>query len=94
MIIYPRRIVIIYFKNIKDPNFGEEEWIIVSGNPSDLATAIASIDDNQYTRTKMGNAGRRIAMDRFSWTTVAGDMATLYQSCIDRTECPAFTAAS
>ena len=26
MIIYPRRIVIIYFKNIKDPNFGEEEW--------------------------------------------------------------------
>ncbi len=27
MFIYPLRIVTIYFKNIKDPNFGEEEWI-------------------------------------------------------------------
>jgi len=27
MFIYPRRIVTIYFKKIKDLNFGEEEWI-------------------------------------------------------------------
>ena len=56
--------------------------LVVTGGPDDLAAAIASVDDDEDAWIKLGDAGRRAAMDQFSWAAVAAEMDTLYQSCI------------
>ena len=68
--------------------------LVVTGDPGELATAIALIDEHEDARTKMGDAGRRTATDQFSWATVAVEMETLYKSCIDQADLPAFSVTS
>ena len=62
--------------------------IVVEGTPETLAAAINGLLEDPRESLRMGEAGRRIATQRFSWAAVAGQMEQVYQECAcERKEC-------
>jgi len=57
--------------------------LVVDGAPSAIACAIAALRSNPRLRLAMGEAGRRIAAQRFSWPTIAEQMEGLYRECVE-----------
>lgn len=55
--------------------------LVVEGNPEQLAKAIATLEPDKSRRKAMGDAGRQIAVEQFSWAGVAAKMETLYAEC-------------
>jgi glycosyltransferase involved in cell wall biosynthesis len=58
--------------------------LVVDGDPAELSGAINNLLHSPEDRRRMGESGRRIARERFSWDAIAADMELLYQECIDR----------
>ena len=54
--------------------------LVTSGRAEPLAMAINTLLSNAERRRAMGEAGRRLARDRFAWAAVAAQMESLYQS--------------
>ncbi len=55
--------------------------LVVNGEPDQLAEAMARLDNDANARKTMGDAGRRAAAERFSWTRIAAEMDELYAQC-------------
>jgi len=55
--------------------------LVVEGTPENLAAAINTLLQNPDQCRRMGEAGRRIARDQFSWAAIARKMEQVYQRC-------------
>ncbi len=55
----------------------------------DLASAITTLMADPARAAEMGRAGRRRAIEQFSWTSIAKQTADLYQALIDAAAAPA-----
>jgi len=62
--------------------------LVAEGNPTSLASAIARLMGDTELRRRMGECGRRIVAERFTWPAVAERMERAYQSAIDRPPAP------
>jgi glycosyltransferase involved in cell wall biosynthesis len=55
--------------------------LVVEGTPKKLAAAISGLLRNHDQCRRMGEAGRQIALEQFSWDAIAGQMEQVYQQC-------------
>jgi glycosyltransferase involved in cell wall biosynthesis len=55
--------------------------IVVEGTPEKLAAAINGLLQDRDQCRRMGEAGRRIATEQFSWDAIAGQMEQVYRAC-------------
>jgi|SRR5271166_2208227 len=55
--------------------------LVVEGTPEKLATAINGLLQDRDQCQRMGEAGRRIATEQFSWDAIAGQMEQVYHAC-------------
>ena len=53
--------------------------VVVLGDPLPLARALQGVLADESAARAMGEAGRRIARERFSWQVVAGEMENVYE---------------
>jgi len=56
---------------------------VSAGDPDSLASALTSLGHDEGARKKMSEAGKRTAIERFSWTGTAAQMQRLYAQCIE-----------
>lgn len=57
--------------------------LVQPGDPEALAAAIRDLVESPETRVRLGAAGRRRALDRYSWTSVAEATVAAYTEAID-----------
>ncbi|NRQ50128.1 glycosyltransferase family 4 protein [Aeromicrobium stalagmiti] len=57
--------------------------LVEPGDPEALASAIRDLLDSPETRERLGSAGRRRALDRYSWTSVAEATVAAYTEAIE-----------
>jgi len=62
----------------------ENGWLVPPGNPQALAEVILKLIENPILAKNLGQAGRRIAEQRFSKEKVAGQILELYQDSLNR----------
>ncbi|MDQ3620765.1 MAG: glycosyltransferase family 4 protein [Actinomycetota bacterium] len=58
---------------------GEAGWLVPPGDASALASAIGSMLDEDTLRERLGRAGRRRTLSRFTWNASASQTAALYR---------------
>lgn len=58
----------------------EHVGLVIEGSPERLGGAIARLAANPAEREAMGERGRRVARERYSWSAVAERMERLYES--------------
>ncbi|ADI66057.1 glycosyltransferase [Trichormus azollae] len=61
-----------------------EAGIIVEGEIGSLKSAIADLLKNPQLREKMGKNGRLVALQRYSWQTVAQQLVSTYQAILNQ----------
>lgn len=57
--------------------------IVVDGEAKDIGTAIAGLISDPARRSRMGEAGKKLAMQDFSWARIAEQMEHVYRRCLD-----------
>jgi len=62
---------------VRNSNVG----LVVEGTPENLGAAINTLLRNPDQCRRMGEAGRRIAREQFSWAAIARKMEQVYQRC-------------
>lgn len=63
---------------------GECAVLVAPGDAEELAQALGDLLDDPERRTRMGEAGRRRALERYSWRAVAEATAAAYGRAIDQ----------
>lgn len=63
---------------------GECAELVTPGDVGELTRAISGLLDSPMRRHRMGMAGRRRALDVFSWKSVAAQTVSVYERAIDR----------
>ena len=63
---------------------GECADLVAPGDIDELTTALGRLLDSPERRTRLGAAGRRRAVEVFSWESVAAQTVRIYQQAIDR----------
>ncbi len=53
--------------------------LVTPGDPEPLARALRSVLVDRNAAHAMGEAGRKVAVERFTWEAIAGDMERAYQ---------------
>ncbi|MET0930764.1 MAG: glycosyltransferase, partial [Aeromicrobium sp.] len=73
-----------------DPSTGASECAVLvePGDPEALAAAIRELVESPETRARLGAAGRRRALDRYSWTSVAEMTVAAYTEAITAAKTP------
>lgn len=64
---------------------GECAQLVTPGDVEELTSALAGLLDSPEHRRRLGSAGRRRALEVFSWESVAAQTVRVYQQAIDRT---------
>ena len=67
---------------VREANAG----LVIEGEPERLAAAINDLLQDPDKCQQMGEAGRRIAKERFSWDAIAQKMELVYEQCICETQ--------
>ncbi|MCW2841855.1 MAG: glycosyl transferase family 1 [Aeromicrobium sp.] len=62
---------------------GDCAVLVEPGDPEALASAIRDLLESPAERARLGDAGRRRALDRYSWTSVAEATVAAYTEAID-----------
>ena len=57
---------------------------VAPGDEAALADAIEAIVTDEPGRERMGSAARELAVERYSWSRIAGRLDRIYQSLVDR----------
>ena len=63
---------------------GECADLVAPGDIDELTTALGRLLDSTERRARLGAAGRRRAVEVFSWESVAAQTVRIYQQAIDR----------
>ena len=58
--------------------------LVEPGDPSALAGALGALLDDGRRRERLGSAGRRRVLDRFTWRATAVATAEVYAEAVDR----------
>lgn len=58
---------------------GETGYLVPPGDEHALSAAVRRLVDDAETRRRMGEAGRRVAKERFTWPVLAGEVARVYR---------------
>jgi glycosyltransferase involved in cell wall biosynthesis len=61
--------------------------LVKAADIGELTSALADLLDSSDKRRTMGEAGRRRAVDVFSWESVAAQTVRVYERAIARTRC-------
>jgi starch synthase len=61
---------------------GETGLLVPPGDPARLAAAVNTLLDDRARAKEMGRAGRRLAVERFGWSTIAEQTARLYEQVV------------
>lgn len=61
---------------------GESGLLVAPANPSELATAIARLLNDPILRSRMGAAGRRLALERFDVANNIGQLEAVYRAVV------------
>jgi len=72
------------FPEVAEANAGE----IVEPEPGQLAEALKGLLDNPDLRRRMGENGRRMVLERYTWDQIADEMAALYEMVLGRSSPP------
>jgi glycosyltransferase involved in cell wall biosynthesis len=56
--------------------------IVVDGEPENLGSSILALMSDPARRKAMGEAGRELATEKFSWNGIAEKMEQLYERCL------------
>ena len=56
--------------------------LVVPGTPEQLGAAISSLLADPSRRRHMGDIGREVARDKYSWSAISAQMEAAYQRCI------------
>ena len=67
---------------------GECADLVAPGNVEELTSAFSRLLDSPGRRQWLGTAGRRRALDVFSWESVAAQTVRVYSRAIERTGSP------
>ena len=55
---------------------------VAPNDPEALADAVARIVEDEARRERMGDAARVLAVDRYSWSTIASRLQEIYASLV------------
>lgn len=58
---------------------GETGFLVPPGDIEELSGAVGRLADDANLRGRMGEAGRRLAQERFRWGVLAGEVASVYR---------------
>ena len=56
--------------------------IVADGDPQSLAAQLKRILDNEFLRQKMGKAGQKAVIERFTWEVVGKTMEQVYENLL------------
>ncbi len=69
-------------------NHGKTGWLVPPGDAGALAGAIERLIDDGRLRQRLGRAGRRSVLERFTWRRAAEETAAAYEDVLGRPEAP------
>jgi glycosyltransferase involved in cell wall biosynthesis len=58
--------------------------LVTSCEPGDIAQALSTLLENESLRRKMGENGRRVVAEQFTWEKIATGLMELYQAILSR----------
>jgi starch synthase len=58
---------------------GETGWLVAPDDESELARTLAEVIDDPRERERRGTLARQAALERFSWPSIAGDLASVLE---------------
>jgi glycosyltransferase involved in cell wall biosynthesis len=73
---------------------GETALLVPPNDPGALAAAIGRLLDDPELRSRLGQAGRRRVMDRFTWQVTAKGTAECYEAVLAGRPLPALGATA
>jgi glycosyltransferase involved in cell wall biosynthesis len=57
--------------------------VTVSGEPEELGAALAALMSDPIRRARMGEAGKKLAVQDYSWARIAEQTEQLYERCLE-----------
>ena len=69
------------YREVLDPS---ASVAVAAGDPAALATAIKGLVSDEPARERMGEAARKLAVERYSWPRIASRLEQIYESVAGR----------
>ncbi len=70
----------------------ETGLLVPPGEPAALAEAVVTLLEDEALRRRLGTAARAVAVERYSWSSIAERLAEVYRLVVERAGRPAVTA--
>ncbi|MGH3017468.1 MAG: glycosyltransferase family 4 protein [Gaiellaceae bacterium] len=76
----------------RDVMTDETGLLVPPGEPAALAEAVVTLLEDEQLRRRLGTAARVVAVERYSWSSIAERLAEVYRLVVERAGRPAVTA--
>ena len=76
----------------RDVMTDETGLLVPPGDPAALAEAVVTLLEDEALRRRLGTAARAVAVERYSWSSIAERLAEVYRLVVERAGRPAVTA--
>ena len=76
----------------RDVMTDETGLLVPPGEPAALAEAVVRLLEDEALRRRLGAAARVVAVERYSWSSIAERLAEVYRLVVERAGRPAVTA--
>ena len=76
----------------RDVMTDETGLLVPPGEPAALAEAVVTLLEDEALRRRLGAAARAVAVERYSWSSIAERLADVYRLVVERAGRPAVTA--